>query len=454
MSAAAPSAELIAKYDVNVPRYTSYPTAVQFHDGINGETYGDWLKDLPPDADISVYVHIPFCAAMCWFCACNTKVVARNEPVARYTDILHREIDLVAAAIGHAPRMSHMHWGGGSPTMLRVQQFVSLFSHFRDVFSFTEDAEIAVELDPRITDSAYAAALAKLGVTRASFGIQDFDDQVQAAINRFQSYERTAEVINQFRSEGINDINLDLIYGLPRQSVKSLTDTVKRSAGLRPDRIAIFGYAHVPWMKTHQRLIDEATLPDGAERLAQFEAARHVLEEEGYVSIGLDHFALPDDPLAVAHRNETLHRNFQGYTIDQAQHLIGFGASAIGSLPQGYLQNASDVPTWTRAIEAGQLPIARGVAYAGDDVVREYLIEQLLCYHKVDLAEVARKFELAAGYFDRELGLLQELEADGVISVKDQLVSVTEVGKRLIRAVCAVFDSYWKPAAEKHSRAI
>lgn len=454
MSNASPSEALIAKYDVNVPRYTSYPTAVQFHDGIDSAVYGSWLRELPQDAEISVYVHVPFCAAMCWFCACNTKVVARNEPVARYTDILHKEIDLVAEAIGHAPRMSHMHWGGGTPTMLRSAQFQSLFSHLRDVFDFTDDAEIAVELDPRITEGEYVKKLVALGVNRASFGIQDFNDDVQAAINRFQSYERTAEVVHQFRAEGVKGINLDLIYGLPRQTVESVRDTVQRSAELRPDRVAIFGYAHVPWMKTHQRLIDEATLPDGQDRLEQFEAARHVLESEGYISIGLDHFALPDDPLAIAYKKGTLHRNFQGYTIDQAQHLVGLGASAIGSLPQGYVQNASDVRQWTSKIEAHELPVARGVAYTEDDKVREYVIEQLICFHRVDLKETVQKFGLPENYFADEMQELRHLETDEVVCVNEDLIRVTEIGKRLIRAVCAVFDSYWQPEAERHSRAI
>ncbi len=362
--------ELLARYDRPVPRYTSYPTAPHFHAGIGPDAYRSWLAELPEDTRLSLYLHVPFCQQLCWYCGCHTTVARRYQPVTEYLDLLLAELDLVGAALGGRGPVSHVHFGGGTPTMIAPDDLRTLGERLRARFDILSDAEFAVEIDPRRLTRETVDALAAIGVNRASLGVQDVNPEVQRAINRWQPFTVVERVVDRLRDAGISGINFDLMYGLPRQTVGGVLQSVEAALRLRPARVALFGYAHVPWMKRHQRLIDESALPGPPERAAQFEAASARLGDAGYVAIGLDHFALPDDSLALALRHGRLRRNFQGYTTDTAPALLGFGASAIGSMPQGYVQNAVPMPAYRDAIRAGRLATARGIALANEDRAR------------------------------------------------------------------------------------
>ncbi|HUD53138.1 oxygen-independent coproporphyrinogen III oxidase, partial [Parvibaculum sp.] len=378
-------ADLIERYDLRVPRYTSYPTAPHFGPAVDGARYERWLGELDPAVPLSLYLHIAYCAEMCWFCGCHTKATKRYAPIAGYLDALLQEVALVASKLPARMGLAHVHFGGGSPTVLKPADFTRMVETLREHFDVRSGAEIAIELDPRTADEHYVIAMAEAGVTRASIGVQDFNPAVQKAINRIQPFEVTERVILWLRKHGIHAINMDLCYGLPHQTVGSILETVERAASLRPARIALFGYAHVPWMKTHQKLIPEAALPDMAERWRQYEASSARLQELGYVAVGLDHFALPDDELVAAQKKGELHRNFQGYTTDAAPALIGLGASAIGALPQGYVANEIAIERYKTLVRAGRLPVTRGIAISDDDRLRRHVIERLMCDMKVDL---------------------------------------------------------------------
>ncbi len=446
--------ELIERYDLRVPRYTSYPTAPHFSPAVDGAAYARWLRALDPAAPLSLYLHVAYCAEMCWFCGCHTKATRKYAPVADYLDAMLMETKLLARALPSRMRVDHIHFGGGSPTLLTPADFGQTLATLREYYNVTLDAEIAVELDPRTADEPYVAAMAKAGVTRASIGVQDFDAKVQKAINRIQPHEVTARVIRWLRAHGVSAINMDLCYGLPYQTVASLLDTVDKAAALRPARIALFGYAHVPWMKPHQKLIPEASLPGLAERWAQYEAAAERLIAHGYEAVGLDHFALPDDAMAKAHRARALHRNFQGYTTDKAPVLIGFGASAIGALPQGYVANELAIDRYKAAVREGRLPVTRGIAVGGADRLRRDVIERLMCDMGVDLDEIALMHDVAAETFDEDLARLASLEADGIVTREGRRLTVTEEGRPLVRAVCAVFDEYLGQGQARHSKAV
>jgi oxygen-independent coproporphyrinogen III oxidase len=349
---AAMNPELLARYDRPVPRYTSYPAAPHFHAGVGPDTYRGWLARLPDDAPLSLYLHIPFCHALCWYCGCHTTIARRYRPVAEYLGLLLAELDLVGTALGERRPVSHIHFGGGTPTMLAPADLLALGERLRARFEIRSDAEFAVEIDPRPLTRETVNALVAMGVNRASLGVQDVNPEVQRAINRWQPFIVVERVVDRLRDAGISGINFDLMYGLPHQTVERVLQSIEAAVQLRPARVALFGYAHVPWMRRHQRLIDESTLPDTMERAAQSEAAADRLATAGYVAIGVDHFALPDDSLALALRQGRLRRNFQGYTTDRAPALLGFGASAIGSLPQGYVPNAVSIPKYREAIRA------------------------------------------------------------------------------------------------------
>ncbi len=324
----------------------------------------------------------------------------------------------------------------------------------RDHFDVAADAEIAVEMDPRDTTEDYVRDLAAAGVNRTSIGVQDFDPVVQKAINRDQPYAVTRRVVEWLRRHGIRSLNLDLMYGLPHQTVERVEAMVEKALTLEPQRVALFGYAHVPWMKAHQKLIDEAALPGTVERWRQFTAASARLIAAGYVAVGLDHFARPDDALAVALKKGRLHRNFQGYTVDDAAVLLGFGASAIGSLPQGYVQNVSPLKDYARAIEGGTLATARGVAFTADDRLRAEIIERLMCDLAVDLDAVARRHGVAAGAFGAELAGLAPLRDDGIVDIKGRKIALTEIGRPFVRLVAAAFDTYLQAGQARHSKAV
>jgi len=441
---------LIGRYGGAVPRYTSYPTAPHFGDGVRAGTYADWLGRLGDGQTLSLYFHVPFCARMCWYCGCHTKIARRYEPIGEYAVLLGAELDLIADAMSAAPRVIHIHWGGGTPTMLAPDDFRRLMDHARRRFRFAEAAEIAVEIDPRTLAADKIAALAGAGVSRASLGVQEFSESIQRAINRIQPYEMVAEAVAALRGAGIGAINFDLMYGLPGQGVADVVRSAELAADLGPDRIALFGYAHVPWIKKHQRLIDEAALPLAEARLEQAEAGAECLVARGYRRIGLDHFALPDDPLSLALDRGTLKRNFQGYTTDSADALLGLGASAIGALPQGYVQNAVPLDAYGRAIGAGRLAVVRGLAVGDDDCRRRAVIERLMCDLGVDLAALGRD---EADFAD-ELAGLRDMAADGLVELSGSRIRVTERGRPFVRSICARFDAYLGHGKARHSAAV
>lgn len=446
--------DLQRRYARPVPRYTSYPTAPHFHAGIGACDYRAWLAALDPAESLSLYLHVPYCRSMCWYCGCNTKVAARHEPIAKHARLLGREIDMLASTLPARMNVAHIHWGGGTPTILAPDEFAAVMVLLYERFTIARGAEIAVEIDPRTLAPAMVAALAKAGVTRASLGVQDFDEAVQRAVNRIQPFEMTRTAVDRLRDSGIAAINFDLMYGLPHQTVAGVVASVDRAVTLAPQRIALFGYAHVPWMKRHQHLIDEAALPDDDARWAQSQAAAERLAQHDYVWIGLDHFARAGDALAQSAAAGHLRRNFQGYTTDKAGALLGLGPSAIGELPQGYIQNAAEPGAWGRAIAAGEFAVVRGIALDSDDRLRRDVIERLMCDLGVDLGEIAHRHGHDANVFAAEHPALRRLADDGLITQAGDRIALTALGRPLVRAVAAIFDRYLKPETKRHSRAI
>lgn len=437
-----------------VPRYTSYPTAAQFAPDMDEGRYRAWLADIGPRTPLSLYVHVPYCRVLCWYCGCHTSVLNDDARIARYARRLEREADLVAAAVPHAGPVAHLHFGGGTPTILAPEDFASVIARLRANFTFAPDAEVAVEIDPRTLTSEMAQALAGAGVNRVSLGVQDIDPEIQRLVNRIQPTEQVAATMALLRSVGITRINVDLMYGLPGQDVGHVRATVEAMLALAPDRAAVFGYAHVPWFAKHQKAIDAALLPGAAERLAQAQAAAETFAAAGWVEVGFDHYARPEDPLAVAARDGTLKRNFQGYTTDNAEAMIGFGASSIGALPGGYVQNEPHLGKWAEAVDAGRIPVSRGVAVTSEDVLRRAAIYALMSAFCVDLGALAAAHGFAEDTFDADLGRLAPLAADGLCVVEGRIVSVPAHARFHVRNTAARLDAYWAPAAGRHSRAV
>ncbi|MEZ0170130.1 oxygen-independent coproporphyrinogen III oxidase [Microvirga sp. TS319] len=444
--------ELIARYDQRVPRYTSYPTAPHFKPEVDKAIYAHWLSELAPNTALSLYLHVPFCAELCLYCGCHTTVARSYSPVASYVDLLAREIELVAKSLPNRMDVAHIHWGGGTPTILSGADLRRVMSLLERSFGILATAEIAVEIDPRTITVDHVEALAQSGLNRASLGVQDFDPKVQKTINRIQSFEQTAQVAAWLRRAGVAGLNLDLMYGLPYQTTESVLRTVELSLRLDPDRIALFGYAHVPWMKRHQALLPEKAMPDALQRVEQSTAAASALLKAGYVQIGIDHFAKPEDPLVLHQREGRLHRNFQGYTTDETTALIGFGTSAIGSLPQGYVQNAPSTVAYREAVTKGRLATVRGLALTEDDRLRRRIIERLMCDFSVDLAKIAP----GAGQHDfaTELLAIDELARDGLVRRDGLSIDVPKDSRLLVRNVCAAFDRYLETGTARHSRAV
>jgi len=443
----------LAKYlDRRIPRYTSYPTAVQFVSAVDAQSYERWLAELPAQAPVSIYLHVPFCAELCLYCGCHTTVVRRYTPVAAYVELLESEIALVGRLLAR-PIVTQIHWGGGTPTMLLPEDLLRVTTALRANFAITPDTETAIEIDPRSLTHARIAAMAEMGVTRASLGVQDFEERVQQAIRRPQSYEQTARAADGLRDAGIANINLDLMYGLPHQTVTTIARTAERALALQPDRVALFGYAHVPWMKRHQRLIPDDTLPGSSDRFAQSCAAADVLVGAGFRRIGLDHFAREDDLLARRQREGRLHRNFQGYTTDDSPNLIGFGVSAIGSLPDGYAQNVAGTIAYRDAIVGGRPATIRGRALTPEDRLRRSIIERLMCDLHVDVAEICAAHGAEADRFAAELSRLDDLAADGIVERMGNRITVPEQARAFVREVCATFDAYLSIDEMRFSRA-
>jgi oxygen-independent coproporphyrinogen-3 oxidase len=437
-----------------LPRYTSYPTAPHFSDTIGPDTYANWLKALPQHATASLYLHVPFCRTMCWYCGCHTTVAKREEPIAVYEAALRCEIELIARQIGRRMKVDHIHLGGGTPTIMAPESFTDLIGAIRQSFFVLSTAEIAIEIDPRTLSSTMIDALALGGVNRASLGVQSFDPVVQYAINRVQSFEETATAADNLRRAGIAALNFDLIYGLPHQTIASCLDTVRRCIELRPDRFSVFGYAHVPSFKKYQRKIDESRLPDSLERYDQACAIANALKEAGYIQIGLDHFALPSDQMTAALREGRLHRNFQGYTTDESTVLLGFGASAIGHLPQGYVQNQVAIGDYSDAIATGRLATAKGYAMTEEDVLRAEIIERIMCDFGVDVGAVCARHGSGADAVLKSAPRLKQLVSDGVVEIEGSSLKVPSKSRFLVRSVAAAFDAHLDQSQRLHSRAV
>ena len=437
-----------------LPRYTSYPTAPHFSPAIGEESYRSWLKSVPVQQPASIYLHVPFCRSMCWYCGCHTSVTKRDDPIVTYVAGLRTEAQLVAETIGQRIPISHVHFGGGTPTIMSPEAFVDLVGALRYSFFVLPNAEIAVEIDPRTLTEPMTEALGYCGVNRASLGVQSFDPAVQQAINRLQSFEQTAASVERLRQVGVGRFNFDLLYGLPLQTVDSCLDTVAKCVELRPDRFSVFGYAHIPSFKKHQRKIAEDSLPDSIERHLQSETIAEALLDAGYVRIGLDHFALPGDSLAIAKQDGRLKRNFQGYTDDSADTLIGLGASAIGRMPQGFVQNAVPTRDYLARIAEDRLATVKGYAFTEEDRFRADIIERIMCDLAVDLPLVSRLHgrDLRSAILDRLR--IESLIADGPVTMVDHRLSIRDGAEFLVRSVASAFDAHLPHSAATHSRAV
>ncbi|MGA9420803.1 MAG: oxygen-independent coproporphyrinogen III oxidase [Rhodanobacteraceae bacterium] len=451
---------LVAKYDIDAPRYTSYPTAPHFRDTFHEADLVHAIRlsnGDPVPRDLSVYVHIPFCLSPCFYCGCSRIITNDRSKATAYLTRLQREIELVAAHFDRDRRLAQLHFGGGTPNFLDAAQLLDLIEATSRHFSFSpeRDREFGIELDPRFCDEDYARRVAEAGMNRISIGVQDFDPAVQKAVNRVQSVDDTAAVIIGARNGGARSINLDLIYGLPRQTPESFARTLERAIALRPDRIAAYGYAHLPERFKAQRQIDKYDLPDAATRLTLLQLTVHMLSAAGYVHIGVDHFALPHDDLALAHAAGTLQRNFQGYSTHAACDLVGFGMSAISHVGASFSQNAKDLVGYYAALDSGCLPTARGLWLGDDDVVRAHAIQCLMCTGSIDIGVFsARHLVDFPTYFQRTLEVLKPLEVDGLVRCLDERIEVTGRGQFLLRNIARCFDAYAESPDIRYSRAV
>ncbi|MBB4105989.1 oxygen-independent coproporphyrinogen III oxidase [Allorhizobium borbori] len=446
--------DILNRYgDARLPRYTSYPTAPQFSPAIAAGTYRDWLETTAGHEPVSLYLHVPFCRSMCWYCGCHTTITQKDQPILDYLDVLKREITLVAAAAGKRLQVGAIHFGGGTPTIMKPEEFLDLARALGRGFDISEQTDVAVEIDPRTLAPAMIETLGEVGATRASLGVQSFDPKVQKAINRVQTVEQTVNAASGLRRAGVQSINFDLIYGLPHQTVDSAIETAVTASAMRPDRFAVFGYAHVPSFKKHQRLIDEATLGDAAERNAQAEAIAETLVSAGYHRIGLDHFALPHDSLSLAAESGSLHRNFQGYTTDGFKTLIGLGASAIGRTDAGYVQNEVAIGRYAQRIASGELATAKGYRMTAEDHLRATVIERLMCDFRADLDGIAKAHGFPPETLTKAEPMLERLKADDVVRFADGHLIVNPDHRFVIRAVAACFDAYLDRGGRQHSRA-
>lgn len=440
--------DLLRRYDRAGPRYTSYPTAVEFSTGF---ALDDYLRHAarvaadPDSRDLSLYLHLPFCATVCYYCACNKIITNNRARAVPYLERLHREIALQAACFPTARRVSQLHWGGGTPTYLNHAQMRSLMETTRRHFDLADDSdgEYSIEIDPRETAVDTMSVLREIGFNRLSVGVQDFDPKVQRAVNRIQSEACTFTVIDDARRVGFRSVNVDLIYGLPYQSRDSFRTTVERILSVLPDRVSVFNYAHLPARFKVQRQIDEQKLPDANEKLEILQQTTEQLLDAGYRYIGMDHFARPEDELAIAQRERKLRRNFQGYSTHADCDLIGLGVTGIGAVGDCYYQNARGIEDYNEALDAGRLPIERGIELSRDDRIRRHVISELICHFQLAFADVNQRFGIdAAGYFADELKRLQPFEEDGLVAMTDKGITVTARGRLLIRNICMTFDRY------------
>ncbi len=439
-------------FDARVPRYTSYPTAPHFGTDVTPALFTDWIEAIPAGSEISLYLHVPFCRRLCWFCACRTQGTSTDAPVIAYVEVLKAELAMLKRHLAPGVRLSRLHWGGGTPTLLAPGLIRDLAGAVFDVVPMGANGEFSVEIDPDEVDETRLDALAAAGMNRASIGVQDFDPEIQKAIGRIQPYELTRDVAQMIRDRGVKSLNADILYGLPFQSPARITDSVQKLLSLSPDRVALYGYAHVPWMSRRQQMIPSDAIPTPQERLRLSETAARLFEWDGYQAIGIDHFARPDDGLAVAAREGRLRRNFQGYTDDTAPVLVGLGASSISRFPQGFAQNASVTSLYTKGIRAGQFTTQRGHVFAGEDRLRARIIEALMCDFRLDRAELIRDFAATPAQldamFDRavaQFGTMLRQDANGL--------SIPPEARPLTRMIARAFDAYDHSKAQ-HSAAI
>jgi oxygen-independent coproporphyrinogen-3 oxidase len=437
--------EILDRYNVPGPRYTSYPTAPEWVDSFGPSDYDRSVRESNnrrPASPVSLYMHLPFCERLCLFCGCNVVINKRHEVSHPYLEKLKWEIDQVAGRLEAGRPVVQLHWGGGTPTYLSAAQLEDLFLHTKDRFTFAADAEVGIEVDPRVTSEEQARILRRLGFNRISMGIQDFTPIVQQTVHRIQPYEQTRALFDLCRSLGFESINVDLIYGLPHQTPETFVDSVDKVIDMSPDRVAMFSYAHVPWLKKQQGSFAKL-IPQGMEKFRIFRSGIERFTQSGYVYIGMDHFARPDDELCVAQRERTLHRNFQGYTTKAGADLFGLGVSSISGVDRVYAQNFRDLQGYYAAVDEQRLPTMRGIRLHEDDVVRRAVISKLLCHCVLHKAEVEREFGLRFDeYFADELTRLKPLENDGLVVLTPETISVTSLGRIFIRNVGMVFDRY------------
>lgn len=444
---------LIRKYDVSGPRYTSYPTADRFVGAFGEGTYKHWLARRNSGGisqPLSVYVHLPFCNTICYYCACNKVVTRDRSKSARYIQYLEKEIGLVGSLLEGDHRISQMHWGGGTPTFLAREEMRALCNAINVQFDRSDDCECSIEVDPRSVEPGMMAYLAELGFNRVSIGVQDFDPAVQKAVHRIQPESVTRRVIEEARAAGFRSVSLDLIYGLPKQSFDSFNATIDQVLALDPDRIALYSYAHLPNRFKPQRSIAVAELPSAETKLQILTLAIGRLTGAGYCYIGMDHFAKPGDDLAVAQRQGRLQRNFQGYSTYPECDMLGFGVSAIGRVGPTYSQNLKDLDEYYAALDGGHLPVAGGIVLIGDDLVRRAVIQALACQFRLSFEPIERAYQLDfRSYFASELQELKRLEQDGLVELQPEGIVVTSKGRLLVRIVCMVFDRYLREGRQQ-----
>ena len=447
-----PQLARLGLFDARVPRYTSYPTAPHFAPDIGPRDFAGWIRTIPEGSEISLYLHVPFCRRLCWFCACRTQGTSSDAPVIAYVETLKAELALLAAHLPRGVSLSRLHWGGGTPTLLSAELMRDLAQAVFAVAPLAEDGEFSVEIDPNEIDDARLDALAAAGMNRASIGVQDFDPIIQKAIGREQSYQLTRDIADRIRARGVASLNADILYGLPFQTGPRISDSVQKLLTLSPDRVALYGYAHVPWMSRRQQMIPSDAMPTPEERLSLFETARKLFLWDGYVEVGIDHFAKPEDGMARALRNGTLRRNFQGYTDDPAPVLIGLGASSISRFPQGFAQNASGTAEHTKAIRAGRFSTHKGHRFQGEDLLRARIIEALMCDFRVSRDELLQDFDVSPARIE-SLFRSAAAEFGDMVRVAEDGFYIPERAHPLTRMIARAFDAY-DSAKAKHSSAI
>ncbi|MCC7429304.1 oxygen-independent coproporphyrinogen III oxidase [bacterium] len=440
------SIQTIHKFNVPGPRYTSYPTAPEWKNDFTENDYPQILQDFDKkDEPLSIYVHIPFCESLCWYCGCNVVIKKDRKHANSYLDYLEKEIDKVASNFSKKKKAIQFHWGGGTPTFLTSEQITRLFTKIKNTFELDFDGEIAIEIDPRTIDKEKILLLKNLGFNRVSMGVQDFNPVVQQAVHRIQPYEMVKDYVEFCRKLGFVSINLDLIYGLPFQTAENFSDSVYKTCELRPDRVALYSYAHLPWLKKHMALIKDENLPKVEEKFQIFLRSREIFLENGYSTIAMDHFALKTDEMAKAFENGTLYRNFMGYTLKPAETFLGFGVSSIGFMENSFVQNAKELETYYSMLDSDKLPLERVKKLSRDDLVRKWVINALMCQFAVDKIEFKKQFDRDFDvYFDYEKEHIANCVSDKLIELSENKIEVTQIGRLFVRNVCMGFDWYFR----------